>query len=157
MRFENIARSLRILWRADAIIAQIQFRHLLVRFGLQALAALIAAFGLLALEIAAYFHLVQQLDAVLAAALLGAINLVLALFILFAAGHTRQGQDMQLALDLHKAAVEALHADASALQSDIASVRNLFGRPLDGALVNLAVPAVSLLIKALKKSSEKSK
>jgi hypothetical protein len=154
MRFEQIVRSLRILWRADAIIAQIQLHGLLVRLGWRAFAALIAAFGLLALEIAAYFFLVQHLDAVLAAALLGLANFVLALIIVLASLRVRQSQDMQLALDLHKAAVEALQSDANALQADIASVRNLFNRPLDNALASLAVPAVQLLIKTLRKSKE---
>ena len=47
------------LWRIDRIIADIRMRHLLVSLGLRAFAALIAAFGLLMLELSAYFALVQ--------------------------------------------------------------------------------------------------
>jgi len=56
---ENIVKNLRVLWRTDRIIADIRMRHLLVSLGLRAFAALIAAFGLLMLELSAYFALVQ--------------------------------------------------------------------------------------------------
>ena len=54
-----------------------------VGLGLRAFAALIATFGLLMLELAAYFALAQVWSAMSAAALLGAINFVIAA-ILFA-------------------------------------------------------------------------
>ena len=56
MSIENILTNLH--WRTDRIIADVRMRHLLVRLGLRAFAALIAAFGLLMLELSAYFALV---------------------------------------------------------------------------------------------------
>jgi hypothetical protein len=53
---ENVVKHLRALWRTDRIIADIRLRHLLVGLGLRAFAALIAAFGLLMLELSAYFR-----------------------------------------------------------------------------------------------------
>jgi hypothetical protein len=47
-------------WRTDRIIADIRLRHLLIGMGIQALAALIAAFGLLMLQLAGYFALVRM-------------------------------------------------------------------------------------------------
>src|SRR3954462_12944756 len=49
-------------------------RHLLVGLGLRAFATLIAAFGLLTLELSAYFALVQIWSAIAAAAILGTVN-----------------------------------------------------------------------------------
>ena len=51
---------------------------MLVGLGLRAFAALIAAFGLLMLELSAYFALVQIWSAISAAAILGAVNFVIA-------------------------------------------------------------------------------
>ena len=154
MKLDSVARNLRVLWRADAIIAQLQLQHMLTRFGLRAFAALIATFGLLGLELGAYFMLVQRLDAAPAAILLGAANFVIAFVIVLASNRTRPSQDMPLALELHKSAVEALQADAAALQDNFASFSKFVSRPLDSALVSLAVPAVGLLINTLKKSKE---
>jgi hypothetical protein len=75
---ENVVKHLRVLWRTDRIIADIRMRHLLVGLGLRAFAALIAAFGLLMLELSAYFALVQIWSAIFAAAILGAANFAIA-------------------------------------------------------------------------------
>lgn len=74
MNTENVVKHLRALWRTDRIITDIRLRHLLVGLGLRAFAALIAAFGLLMLELSAYFALVQIWSAIAAAAVLGAIK-----------------------------------------------------------------------------------
>jgi hypothetical protein len=81
---ENVVKHLRVLWRTDRIIADIRMRHLLVGLGLRAFAALIAAFGLLMLELSAYFALVQIWSTISAAGILGAANFVIAaaLFVL---------------------------------------------------------------------------
>jgi hypothetical protein len=50
---ENVVKQMRALWRTDRIIAEIRMRHMLVGLGLRAFAALIAAFGLLMLELSA--------------------------------------------------------------------------------------------------------
>ena len=68
MNTENVVKNLRVLWRTDRIIADIRMRHMLVGLGLRAFAALIAAFGLLMLELSAYFALVQIWSAISAAA-----------------------------------------------------------------------------------------
>ena len=68
MNTDNIAKNLRVLWRTDRIIAEIRMRHMLIGLGLRAFAALIAAFGLLMLELSAYFALVQIWSAIWAAA-----------------------------------------------------------------------------------------
>jgi hypothetical protein len=61
---ENVVKHLRVLWRTDRTIADIRMRHLLVGLGLRAFAALIAVFGLLMLELSAYFALVQIWSAI---------------------------------------------------------------------------------------------
>ena len=93
MDTENVAKHLRLLWRTDRVIADIRLRHLLVGFGLRALAALIACFGLLMFELAAYLALVQITSAVVAAAVLGACNVVLAALLLMLAGREPAGRE----------------------------------------------------------------
>jgi hypothetical protein len=152
MNLDGLARNLRVLWRADAIIAQAQLQHILVRLGLRALAAMVALFGLLSLELASYFSLVQRLDAIVAALILGAINLTIALTIVLISARQRPNQDLKLAAELHKSAFEALQSDAAAIQAELSSLKSAFSHPLDSMLAGLVVPAAGLLVKALKKS-----
>jgi hypothetical protein len=67
-----------VLWRTDRIIADIRMRHLLLGLGLRPFAALIVAYGLLMLELSAYFALVQFWSPIVAAAALGTVNFVMA-------------------------------------------------------------------------------
>jgi len=156
MMVENVLRNLRVLWRADTIIAQAQLQHRLLRLGIQAFAALIFLFGLFCFELGAYFWLAQRYDAIVAAVILGATNLVISACVLIAVRFIQPGNEVQLASELHRSAVEALQADAIAVQSEIQSFKTAMVRPLDSAPATIVVPAASLLIKALKKQKSES-
>jgi hypothetical protein len=147
MNSENIVRNLRLLWRADKIIAEMRLRHTLARLGLLAFAGLISAFGLLMFELAAYFALVNVMSAVLAAAILGAVNLAIALILVLIASRRSLGQELTLANEIHDSAAEALQLEAQAAQ---AQVNRLLHHPLEGALP-LIVPLITTAISRLRK------
>jgi membrane protein implicated in regulation of membrane protease activity len=147
MNSENIVRNLRLLWRADKIIAEMRLRHMLVGLGLLAFAALISAFGLLMFELAAYFALVNVVSAIVAAAILGAVNLAIALILVIIASRRSLGQELTLANEIHDSAVEALQVEAQAVQTQ---VNRLLHHPLEGALP-LIVPLITAAISHLRK------
>jgi len=145
---ENIVRNLRVLWRTDRIIADIRMRHLLIGLGLRAFAALIAAFGLLMLELSAYFALVQIWSPMTAAAILGALNFGIAAIMLAIAARPPTGRELELANEIHGSSVDALQLEARALQSQLSG---MIHHPLNGILPLLIVPLISIIIKSLKK------
>jgi membrane protein implicated in regulation of membrane protease activity len=146
---ENIVKNLRLLWRTDRIIADIRMRHLLVGLGLKAFAALIAAFGLLMLELSAYFALIQIWSAILAAAILGIVNFAIAAIILAIAARPATGHELELAMEIHGSAIEALQTEASAMQSQVSG---MIRHPLNGVLPLLLVPLITIIIGSLRKS-----
>ncbi|MFN5524486.1 phage holin family protein [Bradyrhizobium sp.] len=147
MDTENVAKHLRLLWRTDRVIADIRLRHLLVGFGLRALAALIACFGLLMFELAAYLALVQITSAVVAAAVLGACNVVLAALLLMLAGREPAGREMELANEMHASSMDALQAEARSLQSYLSGLIN---HPLNSLVPLLIIPLATMIIKTLR-------
>jgi hypothetical protein len=149
---ENIVKNLRLLWRTDRIIAEMRLRHMLVSLGLRAFAALIAAFGLLMFELAAYFALVQVQSAIVAAAILGAVNFVIALILLLIASRRGHGQELTLANEIHDSAIDALQAEARATQSQ---ANRLLHHPLEGVLP-LLVPLITAAINHLRKPAATS-
>ena len=153
MNSENIVRNLRLLWRADKIIAEMRLRHMLASLGLLAFAALISAFGLLMFELAAYFALVNVVSAIVAAAILGAANLVIALTLVVLASRHRLGQELTLANEIHDTAMEALLIEAQAVQ---AHFNRLLHHPLEGVLP-LIVPLITAAISHLRKPATASK
>lgn len=152
MNTENVVKHLRALWRTDRIIADIRLRHLLIGLGLRAFAALIAAFGLLMLELSAYFALVQIWSAIAAAAVLGAINFVIAAILFVVAGRPPSGRDIELANEIHSASVEALQLEARALQ---AHVTGAVHHPLS-TVVPVLVPLIAIIVKSLRKTTKES-
>jgi hypothetical protein len=150
---ENIVKQLRILWRTDRITADIRLRHMLVGLGLRAFAALIAAFGLLMLELAAYFALVQIWSAIWAAAILGGVNFVIAAALFMVAARPPGGRELELASEIHGSAVDALQLEARAMQSQVSQT---FHHPLNGILPLLIVPLITIIIKSLKKPAAKA-
>jgi hypothetical protein len=145
---ENVIKHLRALWRTDRIIADIRMRHMLIGLGLRAFAALIAAFGLLMLELSAYFALVQIWSAISAAAILGAVNFAIAAILFLIAGRPPSGRELALASEIHGSAVEGLQFEARALQSQVSGAIH---NPLNSVLPLLIVPLITIIIKSLKK------
>jgi membrane protein implicated in regulation of membrane protease activity len=145
---ENVIKQLRVLWRTDRIIADIRMRHMLIGLGLRAFAALIAAFGLLMLELSAYFALVQIWSAISAAAILGAVNFLIAAILFAIAARPPSGRELELATEIHGSAVDALQLEARVLQSQVSGAIH---HPLNGILPLLIVPLITIIIKSLKK------
>ena len=148
MNSENVVKNLRVLWRADRIIADIRMRHMLIGLGLRAFAALIAAFGLLMLELSAYFALVQVWSAILAAAILGVVNFVIAAVLFVIAGGQPAGRELELATEIHGSAIDALQIEARAMQSQVSGMVH---HPLNSALPMLLVPLITIIVRSLKK------
>jgi hypothetical protein len=146
---ENVVNTLRTLWRTDRIIAEVRLRHMLVGLGLRAFAALIAGCALLMLQLAAYFALVQIVTAISAAAILGGVNFAIAATLFVVAGRPPSGRELELANDIHVAAVDSLQREARALQSQFSGMVH---HPLNSALPSLLVPLITIIVKSLRKS-----
>jgi hypothetical protein len=149
---ENVVKHLRALWRTDRIIADIRLRHLLVGLGLRAFAALIAAFGLLMLELSAYFALVQIWSAIAATAILGAVNFAIAAALFAIAGRAPSGRDIELANEIHGSSIEALQLEARAFQAQVSGAVH---HPLS-TIVPVLLPLIAIIIRNLRASAGKS-
>lgn len=149
MNSDNVVKNLRALWRTDRIIAELRLRHMLVGLGLRAFAALIAAFGLLMLELSAYFALVQIWSASSAAAILGALNFAIAAVLFAIAGRAPAGRELELANEIHGSAMEALQNEARGIQQQFVGMVH---HPLNSALPLILVPLISIIVKSLKRS-----
>ena len=147
MNTDNVVKHLRALWRTDRIIADIRLRQMLTSLGLRAFAALIAAFGLLMLELAAYFALVQIWSAIAAAAILGVVNFAIAAVLFAIAARPPSGRDLELAGEIHGSSVEALQMEARALRAELSVMAR---HPLSGILP-LLVPLITIIVKNLRK------
>ncbi|MBZ0147602.1 MAG: phage holin family protein [Pseudorhodoplanes sp.] len=162
---DSVVRNLHVLWRAESIIADIQLRNVLKRSGLKTLAALIAFFGLVMLNVTGFFGFEYFWGRVWAAAAVSGLDFGLAVILLLIAAWVKPGRELDLAKEVRQSALAALEADASSVQSEVVALRDeirkirsaLMGfvnHPLDTVLPALIVPLASVLIKSLKKPNK---
>ncbi len=144
MNTENLTRHLRVLLLANRLIGEIRLRHLLAKSGATAFAGLIGAFGLLMLGLAGFFALEQLWGPIVAALVVGVANLLLAgVAILWARG-LQPSRDIELATELHKAALDGLIAE---VQGVTRAIRN----PMESALPGMLLPLAGTLLGALRR------
>jgi hypothetical protein len=156
---DTLLRNLRLVGKADAIIANIWLHLTLRRTGLLAFAALIAVFGLAMLNIAGFYALEPIHGAVSAAVRVGLADFVIAAVVMVLASQAKPGPELAIALELRQVAIEALQADAAELQAGLEGLRRdvqgarqqivgALHNPLDAATRKLLVPAVTSLLRA---------
>jgi hypothetical protein len=164
---ENLVRHLRILWRADSIIADIYFRLLVTRSGLMSFAGLIAVFGLLMLNVAGYLALEQVWGRVWAAVAMSLSDFIVSLLLIVIAARSKPGRELDLALEVRGIALRGLEDEAAAVQAELVALRDEFRdakanlarfvkHPLDTALPALIGPLGSIVLKSLKKQPKPS-
>jgi type VI protein secretion system component VasK len=150
---DRFINNLRVLWRTERAIADIKLRHALARSGLNVAAAVLALIGLLMFEVAVFYALRDVWSTIVAALILGVVNLLLAGILLLIADRRKPGRELDLANEIHKNTMDALQADARLLQADFASFGQTLKHPVD-SLLPLIVPLATIVINAIKKKTE---
>jgi hypothetical protein len=163
--FDHLLRDLQVLQKADFLIGRIWLNVLVRRLGLFAFAALIAVFGLGMANVAGFYALQAPLGAVWAAAIVAAIDLLIAAIVLLVGSNARPGPEIEVAFDVRKMAVEALQADTRDLKLTIegvgqelnnvkANITQLVQNPLDVAAQKLLIPAALSILRGMRSKKE---
>lgn len=147
MIVDRLTRNLRVLLRANGIMAELRLRAVIARASLNILAGLVACFGLLMLDIAFFFLLEDLWGRIWAATTIGLGNLALALLLVLLAAFFHPGREMELAREVHDTAMQAVLDDVR--QAPLLA-GGLFKNPLDAAISGLIGHLAAALIKHLK-------
>jgi hypothetical protein len=164
---DNIVRDLQVLGKADSLIGKIWLAALARRFGLFALAGLVAVFGLGMANVAGFYGLQQYWGPVWAATAVAIIDLILSLVIVLVARGTAPGPELDLAFDVRKMAIEAIQADSrdikaavETLGAQVAQTRETIAgfvqHPFDTAAEHVLLPAVLSLLRGLRGKKQQS-
>ena len=108
---DNLLRDLQVLGKADSLIGKIWLNVMARRFGLFALAGLVAVFGLGMANLAVFFGLQQSWGPVWSAAIVALADLILAVVIVILGRSIHPGPEIELAFDVRKMAIEAIQAN----------------------------------------------
>ncbi|MDW6024029.1 phage holin family protein [Mesorhizobium sp. BAC0120] len=164
---DNLLRDLQVLRKADLLIGKIWLNLLLRRFGLVALAGLIAVFGLGMANVAGFYGLQASVGAVWAATIIALIDLAIAAVVLLVAVRSQPGPELELAFEIRKMAVDSIQADARDVKLTIdalglemkdlkANVTQLIRSPLDTAAQKLLIPAALSIVRGFRSTKERA-
>jgi hypothetical protein len=164
---EDLMLDLRLLQKADSLIARFWLRVAARRFALALFAGLVAMFGLAMANLAGFSALEGALGPVWAPAVVALVDLALATIVWRLGANIKPDSAIDLAFDLRQMAVEALQADARDLRTTVdslgsqmrgikESVAGLVHNPFDAAAQQLLVPAALSILKGLRAKKEKA-
>jgi len=116
-------------------------------------------------NVAAFYAFQAPLGAVWAAAVVAAVDLLIAAIVLVVGSNSRPGPEIDVAFEVRKMAVEALQADARDLKLTIegigqevkgvkANITQLVQNPLDVAAQKLLIPAALSIIRGMRSKKE---
>jgi len=162
---DHLLRDLQVLHKADFLIGRIWLNVLVRRLGFFAFAALIAVFGLGMTNVAGFYALEASVGAVWAAAIVAAVDLVIAAIILLIGSNSRPGPEIDLAFEVRKMAVDAIQADARDLKITLEAVgqevknvketiTGIVQNPLDAAAQKLLIPAALSIVRGLRSKKQ---
>lgn len=158
MRTDNMIQSLRVLVKADAIIAEATLKARLGQLALQGMAFCACVFGLTMVGIAAFFELRELWGPIWAALAVGLASLALAVVMMLVSAYRKPRADLQIARDMHSMALESLLREGQLAASDFGSLRGLLRGGASDTLVGMIVPLATLLLRMLRRSrAEKPK
>jgi hypothetical protein len=149
---QTMLRDLRILWRAERIIAESQLRLAARRTALAATAGLIAFVGLAMLNVTGFLALGPIWGAAWAAFALAIADLVIAAIVLVVALSSRLGPDYAAAVELRDLSMKDLETEfASSSKSPLGLLSGSGGRdPLEALLPVVLMPLLTAAVRAVK-------
>ncbi len=156
---KRVARSLRILWRAESQLGAIRVAGLMKKAGMLAFAALVGVFGVAMLDIAAFFALLPQWGYSGAALAVALGNFVLAIVVFVLAQAVKPGVEVQMLSEVRDMALEDLEAEVAGVETAIVHARkeilDLVRHPLSALAPGVLLPLLKSVVSGLRASKEK--
>ncbi|MBY0560473.1 hypothetical protein [Hyphomicrobium sp.] len=147
MNLQSITQDIDKLSAADAVIVNSYARYILKKSALCAISAFIAICGLGLLELASFWLLEPSLGPAGAVAVLGAVNVFVALLVFAAAVLLKPGHELSFALTVRKSAIQALEQDVSPMAGRADAAAFTMGEALVSAVV---FPLLATLLRNFK-------
>lgn len=151
----RIGRNAHIALRAERIIARRRFAVIRTQTGLLAFAGVMAAIGVVMVNVAAFYWLSASYGNASAGSILAVVNLVLAAFLAILASRMSAEKELEPVIEVRDLAMEDIEAELSDGLAEAKylaeNVRRIASDPLGSAAPALLGPILSVLVRSLKK------
>ena len=146
---ERLMRSLRIFWRSERLLAEHQLRLGTQRVQFNALAGLVALFGLVMLSLAVFFALVPYWGQALSALTVGSVDLVLSIVLIAYAGSLKPPAEVEIVKEVRDMALGDVEEELAVAEAEIISLKDEVHRFVRNPIDTLLPVAIGPLIGAV--------
>jgi len=150
---EHLVRSLKLAWRSERILKQNDFQLAMKKIQFNALAGLVALFGLVMLSLAVFFALVPYWGQALSALTVGSIDLVLAIVLIAYAGSLKPPAEVEIVKEVRDMALGDVEEELALAEAELISlkdeVRSFVRNPLDTLLPVAIGPLIGAVTRGL--------
>lgn len=151
----RISRNISIILRSERLIAQRRMAVLRRQTGMMAAAGIAAGLGLVMLNVAAFFALVEHLSQPLSAFIIALVNIAIAVILVSTANKQSAETEVTAVAEVRDLAMEDLELEVQEATTEVKvlaqSVHNMARDPLSMFAPGLISAVVAALVKNLKK------
>lgn len=144
---ERLVRSLKVVWRSERHLRQNEYRLAMQKLQFNALAALVAVFGLVMLSLAVFFALVPYWGSSLAALAVGGTDMVLAALLLAYAGSLKASEEIGMVREMRDTALNDIEEEISLAEAELVTLKDdihgFIRNPIDALLPAAIGPLIS--------------
>lgn len=146
---EHLVRSLKLAWRSERILRQNELRLVMQKIQFNALAGLVALFGLVMLSLAVFFALVPYWGHALSALTVGGVDLVLAIILIAYAGSLKPPAEVEIVKEVRDMALGDVEEELALAEAEIISLKDEVHKFVRNPLDTLLPVAIGPLIGAV--------
>ena len=146
---EHLVRSLKLAWRSERILRQNELRLAMQKIQFNALAGLVALFGLVMLSLAVFFALVPYWGQALSALTVGGVDVVLAIVLIAYAGSLKPPAEVEIVKEVRDMALGDVEEELALAVAEIISLKDEVHRFVRNPLDTLLPVAIGPLIGAV--------
>lgn len=154
---EHFMRSLKVFWRSERLLGQNEIRLLTQKIQCNALAALVALFGLVMLSLSVFFALVPYMGNALAAFTVGGTDLLLATVLVGYARTLKPAAEVEMVKDMRDMALSDMENELAKAEAEFSKLRSEARRFMHNPIEALLPLAISPLVGAVAKGMLASK
>jgi len=147
-------RNVRLLLRSEVMLAEHRISLAARRAGMLGIAALVAGFGLLMLDVAVFFALAPSLGEAYAALTIASANFVLAVLLALAAKAAHEGAEVKPIEEVRDLALADLDESAQEIKADLSAIRHFASNPAETLMPAVIGPLIVAIVRALARHRE---
>lgn len=154
---DHFLRSLKVFWRSERLLRENELRLLSQKIQCNALAGLVALFGLMMLSLSVFFVLVPYMGNALAALSVGGIDLVLATVLVTYGRSLKPAEEAKMVKEMRDMAVSDMENEMAKAEAEFTKLRSEARRFVRNPMESLLPMALSPLVGAVTKGMLSSK